>query len=181
MLKITIPASEQYDELTNTFITIKEQTLCLEHSLISISQWESKWKKPFLSKDERSNEESLDYVKCMTLNKNVPDEAYLFLTDENMMRIQQYINDPMTATKIYDNSKEQGKVRTITSELIYCWMCELELPVEFEKWHLNRLITLIRLCNIERNPNKKKMSQKEILAQNAAINKARREQLKSKG
>lgn len=180
MLRITVPAIERYDERKNEFIQSKECTLQLEHSLISLSKWESKWCKPFLTQTEKTYEETIDYIKCMTLTQNVPLEVYENLTKENVKAINDYIQAPMTATYFYEDKQRRGSKEQITSELIYYWMIALNIPVEFEKWHLNRLLTLIRVCNIKNTPPKK-MSRREIMSRNAALNEARRNQLRTKG
>ena len=180
MLVITIPAMEMFDDKTQEFFSLKEQTLQLEHSLVSLSKWESKWCKPFLSKDEKTMEETLDYIRCMTITQNVDPSVYSRLTNENIRAINEYIGAPMTATT-FSNDNQAGRSREIvTSELIYYWMVSLNIPVEFQKWHLNRLLTLIRVCNIKNNPPKK-MSRREIMSRNAALNAARRKQLNSSG
>lgn len=180
MLKITIPAGEQWDEQKQEFVNTKEQTLCLEHSLISLSKWESKWNKAFLSQKSKTFEETLDYVKCMTITQNVNSDVYSNLSSENFRQINDYINAPMTAT-CFLNDKCGGVNReTVTSELIYYWMIALSIPFECQKWHLNRLLTLIRVCNIKNTPPKK-MSRSEIMSHNAALNAARRQKLNSRG
>ena len=141
MLQITIPAREMWDEQNNEFVYTNEQTLQLEHSLISLSKWESKWNKPFLSKESKTYEEILDYVKCMTLTQKVSPEIYANLTDENMRDIQRYIEAPMTATTFSEEKNTKGNREIVTSELIYYWMIALGIPLECEKWHLNRLLT----------------------------------------
>lgn len=181
MLKITIPAVELWDEARQEFISTKEQTLQLEHSLVSISKWESKWNKPFLSKAEKTYEETLDYIKCMTLTQNVDPEVYNFLTIANIDEINKYIEAPMTATTFPPDRQSKGNSEVVTSELIYYWMIALQIPFDkCEKWHLNRLLTLIRVCNIKNSPPKK-MSKSEIMRRNAELNAARRKQLNSKG
>ena len=186
MLQITIPASkgvEFWDEVNECFVKTpdrKEQTLLLEHSLVSISKWESKWCKPFISKAEKSDEETLDYIKCMTINQNVKPEVYERLTRENMERIHDYINAPMTATTISEVNSSKHNSEIVTAELIYYWMISLQIPVEFEKWHLNRLITLIKVFNVKNSPPKKR-SKREIMSRNAALNAARKKQLNTKG
>ena len=119
MLEITIPAIEQWDELKEEFISSKEQKLLLEHSLISISKWESNWKKPYLSKEPKTKAETLDYIKCMTVSKNVKPEVYSFLTNENIEQILAYIGDSMTATRLPENKSGKGSGEQITSELVY--------------------------------------------------------------
>ena len=180
MLPITIPATELWDESKEEFIRVKEQTLQLEHSLVSISKWESKWHKPFLNKSDKSLEETLDYIQCMTLTQNVRPEVYKCLTQENVKQINDYISNPMTASFILDEVKSKNNREQITSELIYYWMIALEIPFECQKWHLNRLLMLIRICNVKNQPPKKQ-SRKDITSQYAAINAARRKALNSKG
>lgn len=180
MLEITIPATELWDERNEEFIATKEQTLRLEHSLVSLSKWESKWCKPFLSKTNKTDEEIIDYVRCMTLTQNVPDEVYKCLTDDNIRKINEYIDAPMTATWFHEDKAKGTSREQTTSELIYYWMISLNIPFECQKWHLNRLLTLIRVCNIKNQPPKK-MSKRDIMSRNAALNAARRNQLHTKG
>ncbi len=180
MLRITIPAVEQWDEAKQEFIYTKEQTLSLEHSLVSISKWESKWCKPFLTKQEKTLEETLDYIKCMTLTQNVDPEVYNYLTNENIKEINEYIGAPMTATYFSDEKTSKTSREQVTAELIYYWMIAFNIPFECQKWHLNRLLTLIKVCNIKNQPPKKR-SKKDIMSRNAALNAARRKQLNTKG
>lgn len=182
MLTITIPISpEGWDEAKQEFVDAKYQTLQLEHSLVSLSKWESKWKKAFCSNKEITNEEMLDYVKCMTLTKNVDPEVYDHLTQENVAAIRAYIDDPMTATTFSKDSTGQKNREIITSELIYYWMIASNVPFDpCQKWHLNRLITLIRVCSIKNDPPKKR-SKRDIMSRNAALNASRRKQMNSKG
>ena len=181
MLRITIPGIEQWDDVNEMFISTKEQTLELEHSLISLSKWESKWCKPFLSSTEKTSEETLDYIKCMTLNKNIDPNIYTCLTNSNIEEINKYIYAPMTATTFSNDTKNGKKNReVVTAELIYYWMISLNIPFECQKWHLNKLITLIMVCNIKNAPPKKR-SKRDIMSQNAALNAARRKQMNTKG
>lgn len=186
MLYITIPAvkdSEYWDERQEMFVKvpgIKEHTLQLEHSLVSLSKWESKWQKAFLSKEEKTEEETLDYVKCMTLTQNVNPAVYKHLTQENIRQVNDYIAAPMTATYFSDDKSRGSNRETVTAELIYYWMIALQIPFECQKWHLNRLLTLIRVCNIKNAPPKK-MSKRDIMSRNAKLNAARRQQLNSRG
>ena len=181
MLQITIPGEELFDEEKQEFITLKEQTLQLEHSLISLSKWESKWCKVFLSKQEKTYEETIDYIRCMTITSNVNPDVYLRLTQANFREIEAYIAAPMTATYFpKETTGSRGSSEQITSELIYYWMVALNIPFECEKWHLNRLITLIRVCNIKNQPPKK-MSKKDAASRYASLNAARRKRLNTKG
>lgn len=180
MLKITIPAREMYDEETNTFRSTKSQTLQLEHSLVSLSKWEAKWCKPFLTPDSKTLEETIDYIKCMTITQNVDPEVYGNLTAENVKAINEYIEAPMTATTFSENKQTGGKKEITTSELIYYWMISFNIPMECQKWHLNRLLTLIRVCNVKNAPPKK-MNKRDVINQYASLNAARRQQLNSKG
>lgn len=179
MLTITIPARELFDEKTNTFISTKEQTLVLEHSLVSLSKWESKWHKPFLTKEEKTLEETIDYIKCMTITQNVDPTVYNFLSHSNINQINNYIKDSMTATT-FNNEQQGGPKEIITSELIYYWMIAHNIYKECEKWHLNRLLTLVRVCNVKNAPPKK-MSKRDVASRYASLNAARRNKLNSKG
>lgn len=180
-LKITIPAQEQWNEMTEQFMSTKEQTLILEHSLVSISKWESKWQKPFLGKGAKSAEETIDYVRCMTINQVNDPNVYYNLTQQNMDDISSYIDSPMSATWFSEEQKRGGGSKeVVTSELIYYWMVALEIPFECQKWHLNRLLTLIRIANIKNQPSKK-MSKAATRKQNHSLNAARRARLHSKG
>lgn len=181
MLRITIPAHEHWDELNGEFINTDEQTLNLEHSLVSLSKWESKWRKPFLTKDTKTREETIDYIRCMTLN-DVDPNVYNLLTDDNINTINSYIAAPMTATWFNNENGVAGKHTNeqTTNETIYYQMIALTIPFECEKWHLNRLLTLIRVCN-EKNKPPKNMSKRERLSQNRSLNAARRKRLNSRG
>ena len=180
MYKINIPESEYYDEETEKFISIKEQTICVEHSLVSISKWESKWKKPFITEKERTVEEIRDYIRCMTLTQNVDPNVYKCLGMDIIKDVLAYIEDPMTATTFSNTKKEAKKGEFVTSELVYYWMTALNIPMECQKWHFNRLMTLIRIAG-EKNQPPKKMSKNEILSRNKALNAQRRAKFHSKG
>lgn len=181
MLPIHIPRGEFWDERSERFVYTKETTLKLEHSLISISKWEAKWGLPFFD-TEKTEEQSLDYIRCMTLNTDVDPLVYYKLTPKDGDRINEYISSPMTATTISDLSTKQSKRNSerITSELIYYWMFSFNIPIETEKWHINRLIMLIRVFS-EKNKPQKKMTQKEVMEQNKALNAARKAKLNTKG
>lgn len=181
MLQIEIQLTpEGWDEEKQEFIEPKTTSLQLEHSLLSLSKWESKWCKSFFSRKEQTFEETIDYIKCMTVTRNVDSSVYNFLTKDNIDEIYNYINAPMTAT--YFPKEKNGKLggETITSELIYYWMVALNIPFTCEKWHLNRLITFIRVCNVKNQPPKK-MSQRAIMRRNAALNASRRQKLNTRG
>lgn len=182
MLQITIPETELWDEQKEEYVYLKEQTLQLEHSLIALSKWESKWCKSFLSSKDKTYEETLDYIKCMTLTPNVKPEVYAGLTKENIEEIDRYIEAPMTATHFSEAQNKGSRIgkEIITAELIYYWMIALNIPFECQKWHVSRLITLIRVCDIKNTPPKK-MSKSEIISRNRALNEARKKQFNSKG
>lgn len=179
MIDIIIPGGERFDENTMEFVYAKEQKITLEHSLIAISKWESKYEKPFLS-SKKSAIETLDYIRCMTLTQNVKPETYLRLTEQNIKNIQAYIDSPMTATTFKKIERKGGNKEIITAELIYYWMIAFNIPVEFQKWHLNRLLTLIEIC-ARKNEPPKKMSRREISAQHRAINEINRKRFHTKG
>ena len=181
MLTIVVPASEVYNELTNEFSYTNETTIRLEHSLVSISKWEAKWKVPFLGQGQKTREQIYDYVKFMTISQNVPEDVFRCLTKENYEAIGKYIEDSMTATWFSDTSNKGPGREIITSERIYYWMVAYNIPFECQKWHLNRLLTLIKICSIENSKDSNKMSKSAIMRQNSALNKARRSKHKSKG
>ena len=180
MLTITIPGEEYFDEVNGEFITTNDTTITLEHSLISISKWESKWHKAFLGKKEKTDQEIIDYIRCMTVTPKVDPSVYQRLSQKNFDEVTEYINNQMSAT--YINSQDDGSEgnETVTSELIYYWMISFHIPAEFEKWHLNRLLKLIKICQIKTIPAKK-LSQKEIMERNIAINEKRKKEFNTKG
>lgn len=180
MLRLELKAYENYNETTNTFTTTKPQTICLEHSLVSISKWESKWNTPFLSKSHKTTEQALDYIKCMAVGQVIDDSTLNRLTKEHMLQINDYIEAEMTATKIRNENNKSASREIITSEVIYYWMIAHNIPFECEKWHLNRLLTLINVCNVKNSPPKK-MSKSEIARRNAELNAARKKALNSGG
>lgn len=181
MLELKIGGEELYDETEERFIEAPSYILKLEHSLLSISKWESKWQKAFLDKSKpRSYEETIDYVRCMTLNKNVDSNVYKHLKRYDLAKINDYIDNKMTATWFAKQNQGPPSREIITSELIYYWMISNNIPFECEKWHLNRLLTLIRVCEIKQSPQKK-MSQRELAARNHALNKSRRAKHHTKG
>lgn len=181
MLEIAVPlSSEGWDEEKQEFVEPITEIIQLEHSLVSLKTWESKWNKPFLSKQEMTPEETLDYIKCMTVSQNVNQEAYKKLTPQNIEQVRQYIAAPMSATTF--SEKKNGKVNReiITAEIIYYWMIAFNIPSEYQNWHLNQLLTLIRVCSIKNQPAKKRNG-KESARNYAALNKARREQHNTRG
>lgn len=180
MLQVTIPASEYFDEKTGEFNSIRETTLQLEHSLVSVSKWESKWRKPFLGPTEKTAEECIDYVRCMTITQHVDPTVYQFLTQKNFQEINAYIEAPMTATTFSERENKRFSREVVTAEIIYYWMVALNIPFECQKWHLNKLIALVRVCNIKNTPQKK-MSKREVTERNRALNEARRKKLRSSG
>lgn len=183
MLKIHIPEKELYDEETNEFKTFKAMDLQLEHSLISLSKWEAKWKKPFMTDKgaELSYKEIIDYVRCMTLNQKVDPKVYMTLTMNQLEKVKDYIADPATATTVYTRNTGKGRPsrEIITSELIYYQMIYFGIPFECEKWHLNRLLMLIQVCAVKGTPSQ--MSQLDIFNQNKNLNAARRMAMNSRG
>ena len=181
MLQIVIPiCSEGWDEATERFVEPQTQVLQLEHSLVSLSKWESKWCKSFISNPNKTNEELMDYVRCMTLTEDVDPKVYDHLTQDNIKQINDYISAPMTATYFTEDKRKKQNREIITSELIYYWMIAATIPFECQNWHLNRLLTLIRVCGIKNQPPKK-MSKRSIMSRNAALNAARRQQYNSTG
>lgn len=182
MLEIIIPEKEYWDERKQEFVYQKEVKLVLEHSLVSVSKWEAIWKKPFLSQDPKTVQETMSYIKCMTISQNIDPKVYsisAFTTDQ-FKAINEYINASLTATTFSDKDDKKSKKEIITSELIYYWMVSLNIPIECQKWHLSRLLTLIKVCSVK-NKEPEKMSKRDIYKQNSALNAARRKKLHTKG
>lgn len=175
-LPITIPATEMWDPVEHRFYDVKERTIMLEHSLVSLSKWESKWKVPFIGNKQLTTEQLLDYFRCMTIDKNVDPLVYKCLTQQQIVFILNYIDDPMTATwfgKSDDDAASQTDKRAVTAELIYYWMFASGISKECEKWHLNRLITLIHVTSEENKP-KKKRTEAERMAHHRNLIRSRR-------
>lgn len=179
MLEITVPGTEFYDEKAEKFVKTKSVKLRMEHSLVSIAKWEARWHKSFLSTDERTREEMISYMQCMTITQNVPFDVYFRMSPNNLNDILEYINDPRTATTFRGGAGKPSR-EIITAELIYYWMIAYNIPFECQKWHINRLLTLIRVCNIKNQPPKK-MKAKEALAQQRRLNAERRASLGTSG
>lgn len=186
MLKITVPPwDEDWDPVENRFLpgNPKETVLTLEHSLVSISKWESKYHKPYLSEEPKTDEEVLYYIQCMTIsnpNKTIREETYRHLSYANLQAIEEYIKDPMTATTIHRRGPVGARKQIITSELIYYWMTAMQIPFECQRWHLNRLLMLIEVAGIKNSPPNK-MSRKDMAMQNRSLNASRRAAMRSRG
>ncbi len=180
MLEIIIPENELFDEKEGVFINSKSVKLSLEHSLVSISKWESKWCKPFLANNQKTAEEVLDYIRCMTITQNIKPEVYKNIPGFLIQEITDYINAPMTATWFNRQGKSKKNKDIITSEIIYYWMIAQNIPMECQKWHLNRLLTLIEVCN-EKNKPPKKVGRQEMTSKRRALNEARKKQYNTKG
>lgn len=180
MLKIYVPASELFDNATGIFIQSKGQTLQLEHSLVSLSKWESTWRKPFLSAEQKTTAEFADYIRCMTLTQNVDPSVYRAITPDNFRQVRLYIDAPMTATTFPRDRQTPGMKEIVTAEIIYYWMTCYNIPFECQKWHLNRLLTLIKVCGAK-SQTPKKIPTGELLARNRAINSLRRRRHHTRG
>lgn len=176
MLRLEIQLSpEGWDDEKQEFVDPEVQVIQLEHSLVSLSKWESKWHKPFLSQTEKSFEETVDYIRCMTITQNVNPDVYRFLSNKDIETVNQYISDSMTATWFTDNgkTKKSRNGEQVTAEIIYYWMTAFNIPFECQKWHLNRLLTFIEVCERKSNGSNK-MSKKETMGLHKALNNARR-------
>lgn len=181
MLQISITTvPEGWDEKKQEFVEPKTQTLQLEHSLVSLRKWESKWCKAFLSKREKTLAETIDYIKCMTLTQNVNPEVYNHLTKRHIEEINEYISAPMTATYFHEDKNTSQRQDVVTAELIYYWMISLQIPFECQKWHLNQLMSLIKVCSIKNAPPKK-IGKHTMASRYAALNEARRRQWGTNG
>lgn len=182
MLRITLPKAEFYDESTSRFVDLEPLELRLEHSLVSLSKWEAEYEKPFLTQEKRTSTETLSYIHAMCLD-DIPFEELTRLTQDQLNEIGDYINSKRTATWFNDGPEKKGspaRGSTITSELIYHWMINFQIPFECQHWHLNRLLTLIKVCNIKQQ-GPKKMSRREMMARNKALNEQRKAQYNTRG
>lgn len=183
MISITIPKSEVYDNKKNVFYRVdKPITLQLEHSLISVQKWESKWGKSFLGTKKKTQEEAIDYIRCMCITPNIKDEAFYCIPGKEMNRIAEYIDAPMTALVFRGGSGSGPKKREIvTADIIYYWMISYNIPSEYRKWHLNQLLTLIQVFNEKNAPKKNRRSRMEILEDYKSINERNKERFNTKG
>lgn len=180
MLTITVPAVELFDEAKSEFIDLPEVTLSLEHSLVSLSRWESKWKKSFLFAKDKTSDEIHGYIQAMCLDENIPAGVFARLTRDNYESINEYINEQMTATTFAEMPNQRASRDIVTAELIYYWMIALQVPVECESWHLNRLMALIKVANLKNQPAKK-MGKNQMLAERARLNEERKAKYGSSG
>lgn len=178
-IKITIPTTELFDEEKEEFVYIKEKELVLEHSLVSLHKWEQKWHIPYLSSNKTA-EQVLDYLRFMTITQNVDPDIYKYIPTDEAQKINAYIDNPMTATTFSNLEKEKQSKEILTAEIIYYWMIKLGIPVEFQKWHLNSLLTLIKVISLKEAPEKK-MGAHDAARMQRDINNARRARLHSKG
>lgn len=179
MLYLTIPKREYYDDEKEEFVVYEGCVLTLEHSLVSLSKWESKWKTPFLTRQDKTEEETIDYIRCMTIGQNVDPEVYIRLTKKEITQVLDYIQDSMSATKFKDQNQRPTN-EIITAEIIYYWMVSFQIPFECQKWHLNRLLTLIKICSIKNKPSKN-MSRRDLLNQYKSLNAQRKAALNTTG
>lgn len=169
MLQILVPGRDFFDEKTGCFGLTHDTTLQLEHSLLSISKWEARWHKPYLSDEPKTREECVDYIRCMTINSGVDPMIYNLLDDAFFRKVNDYIDEPMTATWFGKDDKPKTNPGVVTAEIIYYWMISMNIPFECQKWHINRLMTLIRVCG-EKNAPKKKMSKEDLYAHHRKLN-----------
>jgi hypothetical protein len=180
MLTLIINSEEFYDENTEEFTSVPDVVLQLEHSLVSLSKWESKFQKPFLGPADKSLEETMGYIEAMVVSGNFDASVLNRLTNDHFSKINDYIASPESATTFNVDRKGRGNAEVITSELVYYWLISFNIPFECETWHLNRLFSLIQICNIK-NSNPKKMPKNEIAARNRALNEQRKAQLNTRG
>lgn len=189
MLTIDVITSEGFNNETQKFVTLESFKIDLEHSLSSLSKWETKFEKPFLSQEAKTEEETLEYIKCMTITPDVPPQVFDKVFEDKLPNrnypsgyvavVNEYISRKMTATWFGETNGPPGR-EIITTELIYYWMVAYRIPFECDKWHLNRLLTLIRVCDQKSQPAKK-MTAAETLRRNRELNAQRRAQLGTQG
>lgn len=180
MLRLSIKPKEFYDEEMNQFCYSEGKTVELEHSLSSISKWEIKHHKPFYAKTDKTTEETMSYIQCMVVDPDADLSFIKFLSSDDILTISNYINDSATATWFTERQSSKPNTEIITSEIIFYWMFSLNIPMECADWHINRLLTLIRVINAKNN-KKEPMSKKDLMARNRNLNKQRRAAMNSKG
>lgn len=180
MLRIVVGATENYDEQSSSFVKQGGTALELEHSLLSLSKWESEFEKPFLGAKKKTGEEVLGYIRCMCLTPDTPPEVFQHLSEDNLKDVNSYIDAKMTATWFSDQPGAPKTSEVITAELIYYWMTVFSIPFECENWHINRLFTLIRICNIKQ-AKPKKMSRTEMAQRQRELNAQRKAQTGTTG
>jgi hypothetical protein len=180
MLRIHLKGNEFWDEESEEFKVVEEVTLDLEHSLVSLSKWESKFEKPFLGAGEKTDDEVLAYIEAMILNEKFPPGVCSRLGQDQLTEIDKYINAKKSATFFSDTIGQRGSREVITSELIYYWMIAFSIPFECQHWHLNRLFTLIRVCNVK-NSKPQKRNRSEMIAERRRLNDERRALYKTSG
>lgn len=178
-ITISIPETRLWDPVKEEFVYVKEQKLLMEHSLLSVAKWEAEFKKPYLNSEKKTQVETLGYLRCMTLTKNVDPNVYFAIPVNELVRIEKYISDPMTATTINNRDKKPSR-EIITAEILYWQMAQLNIDLEWEKRHFNRLLTLIQVCAIKSQPPKK-MKPGDIARQNKSLNAARRAKHHTRG
>lgn len=180
MLRIIVEGDENFDEEKQEFLNVEDVVLDLEHSLLSLSKWESKYQKPFLSSNNKSSEEMFGYLAAMIMTPNVESDVLYRCSQDTIDRIQEYIDSPQSATTFGMMPERKGPGEIITAELIYYWMVAFNIPFECETWHLNRLFALIRICNIK-NSKPKRIPKHEMAMRNRELNAQRRAQLGTSG
>lgn len=180
MLNISIPMVEAFDDEKQEFVVAESFNLSFEHSLVSLSKWESFWRKPFLSSDEKTSEETRWYIEAMLVTPDVPPEVFSRLTSQHVHDINEYIAATMTATWFREEKQARPNREIITAEIIYYWMISLNVPFECQHWHLNRLLTLIRVCN-QKNAPAKKMTPRQAAEQQRNLNAQRKARLGTRG
>ena len=181
MLTLVLPEREFFDEASGQFVMMPAVTLKLEHSLVSLSKWESFWETPFLNDSTKTDEQAIDYVRCMNLSPEVPPDTFANLRPVDHKMISAYIDKKMTATWFSDTPGRGPSGEVVTAEIVYYWMIALNIPFTCETWHLNRLLTLIKVCNQKNQPDKPKMSQAQLMERNRALNEERRKRWNTSG
>lgn len=184
MLLITLEGDEVFNEETQEFSSVGDIDLHLEHSLVSLSKWESKHEVPFLGPQEKTSEQILDYIICMIQDPLIPEDLFNRMKQNQVNQIQEYINSPQSATTFTKDPYERPSREVITSELIYYWLAAFQISFEVETWHLNRLFALVRIAHIKSNESQKggqKIPKHDIARRNRELNAQRRAQYDTSG
>jgi hypothetical protein len=170
-----------WDEETETFVEHIVSSIDFEHSLASMSKWESKWEQAFLGRTEKTAEQVYDYLSMMCLTPGVTREQILGLSQENFTQINEYIESQQTATKFAEQPNRRGSGEQITSDLVYYWMVAFRIPWEAQYWHLNKLLALVRICNAKQSGKTQKVPRHDTAQRNRDLNAERRKKYGTSG
>lgn len=180
MITIHFEEMEYYDEQLNRFYTLPPKVVNFEYSLAAVAEWEAIWKIPLLNTELGVDSDMfLSLAMCMSDDRELLE---YYLDDTEKAELHKYLSDSQTATTINSsqNGNTTGRGKVYTAEEIYALMFMNGIPIEWESRNLNRLLVILRIISIYQNPPKK-MSQQDVMKQNARLNRERKNKYKTKG